>query len=524
MHAVDWSAVRRAAVGFLLLASVKLVALVSDYAVARYVELAAVLRDAADQQAAPVWAPYEDLLEPNTPQSRLDWHRCALLHNRIVELAWLGHHNSSASGSGRDPASRDRRTWWDRHRAEVEPVEARLTPELVAFLQHAEMPEDGLSFTYELQGLAPPWKMFDFLDNFDEGEYMLVLYEVSWSVESEGLGLLFDKHAAVVHYSPWEDLISDRLNWFPLELALGTYLGQIEAGKYLALPQQQLDELDDYRPEHSPWAMMPWEMHGGIELAVAKLDLLIQAIWDRMPAEAQTTTRQLRRHESRMISEPALVAAPQNSFLYQFLTRAPACPFDFIAPGIKCPTDDTIASILSEPPVPPSYAARGEDLSALPVLLFASDERVADDVDGGDFYGWYNATLTGVRGGLYLDGRSHHGGYQDGVQLVTPFSIRENGWARTGDGQEILDFAWELYETRADHRPDAYISLFQLGSNAFVNPHHTNLHTVLAHWLDLVESGLWPVGADGVAGGMEVFKMADSEEQWWRYSVPAASH
>ncbi|KAL1627467.1 hypothetical protein SLS54_002392 [Diplodia seriata] len=516
--AIDWAAIRHAALGFALLASVKLIAFAFDRGIEAYVGLVTRLFEAEP------WTPYEDLAVPNEPQPVLDWSRCALLHNRIVELGWLGHNH----GSGRDAATRDKTTWWAKYQDEAERIQDRLTPGLVEFLQHAQMPEEGLTFTHELAGLAHPHAMFSYLDNFDEGEHMLLLYDAPWDVSGDMFGLVFDKYDTLVHFFPWPDGVhrSD-VNWFPLELALGTYLGMIEAGRYVALPSGQFEghHLD---PVHSPWAKMAWETKGGIERTIAKIDLLMQAIWERMPAEAQTEQRQLRRQQ-RMISETSLLrghgpAAAGNSFLHLFLTRAPGCPFDYIAPGLKCPTDETIASILAEPPVPASYAAAGRDRSALPVLLFPSDERVQDDVDGGDFYGWYNATLTGVRGGLYLDGASHHDGYQDGAQLVTPFGIGRKGWARTGDGREIRDLPWRMFdETRAAHGSEAYVSLFQLGNNAFTYAHHTPLHVILDHWLDLVEKGLWAVGPAGVEGGMEVFGMADSEEHWWRYCVQPAT-
>ncbi|OJD30772.1 s-adenosylmethionine synthase [Diplodia corticola] len=519
--AIDWAAVRHAALGFALLAGVKLAAFAFDRGLDTYVGLVTRLFEHEP------WVPYEDLVVPNAPRPALDWTRCALLHNRIVELGWLGYNN----GSGRDAATRDTTTWWARHQHEAEQIQERLTPDLIDFLQHAQMPEEGLAFTHELAGLAHPHTMFSYLDHFDEGEYMLLLYEAPWDVGGDMFGLAFDKRDNLVHFFPWQDGVGADVNWFPLELALRTYLGMIEAGKYVALPPAQLkaiEERQDLDLVHPPWAKMAWETNGGIERTIAKLDLLMQAIWERMPAEAQTAQRQLR-HQQRMISETSLLrehgpAAPRNSFLHLFLTRAAGCPFDYIAPGLKCPTDETIESILAEPPVPESYVADGRDAAALPVLLFPSDERVQDDVDGGDFYGWYKATLTGVLGGLYMDGASHRDSYQDGVQLVTPFCVRQYGWARWGDGREIMDYAWRMYdETRAAHGCEAYVSLFQLGNNAFTYGHHTPLHVILDHWLDLVESGLWAVGADGVEGGMSVFRMADSEEHWWRYCVQPAS-
>jgi hypothetical protein len=61
--------------------------------------------------------------------------------------------------------------------------------------------------------------------------------------------------------------------------------------------------------------------------------------------------------------------------------------------------------------------------------------------------------------------------------------------------------------------------LFQLGYNNFINSHNVQLKHILRHWTELVESGKWEIDQDGVAGGMEKWREADTEEHWQDYQL-----
>lgn len=50
--------------------------------------------------------------------------------------------------------------------------------------------------------------------------------------------------------------------------------------------------------------------------------------------------------------------------------------------------------------------------------------------------------------------------------------------------------------------------------------HEVQLKRVLWRWVEMVEDGKWKVGADGVIGGMEKWKEADTEEHWRDYQLP----
>jgi hypothetical protein len=46
------------------------------------------------------------------------------------------------------------------------------------------------------------------------------------------------------------------------------------------------------------------------------------------------------------------------------------------------------------------------------------------------------------------------------------------------------------------------------------------LHKILESWTERVEMGDWQVGEDGVVGGIDKFKEADTEEHWREYYIP----
>jgi len=50
--------------------------------------------------------------------------------------------------------------------------------------------------------------------------------------------------------------------------------------------------------------------------------------------------------------------------------------------------------------------------------------------------------------------------------------------------------------------------------------HNVQLKYVLWRWAEMVEEGKWEVDADGVIGGMEKWKEADTEEHWQDYQLP----
>lgn len=102
------------------------------------------------------------------------------------------------------------------------------------------------------------------------------------------------------------------------------------------------------------------------------------------------------------------------------------------------------------------------------------------------------------------------------MRLILPNPIGDNGWVRDGNPDAITDADNEVPESLVNND-----SLYQYGWCLFLPSHGLYLSTILDNWRQLVESGEWPVGLDGVEGGIEVFKGADTEEHATSYRLTA---
>lgn len=96
--------------------------------------------------------------------------RCIFLHNKIVQHGWIG--------SGRSPESlaAQSKTWFEIHGEEAEAVRSDLSPDLVQFLEQAQIPygtegESCLDFFYWSGGLSDQEYMFEFEDFLWQYDY-----------------------------------------------------------------------------------------------------------------------------------------------------------------------------------------------------------------------------------------------------------------------------------------------------------------------------------------------------------------
>jgi hypothetical protein len=145
-----------------------------------------------------------------------------------------------------------------------------------------------------------------------------------------------------------------------------------------------------------------------------------------------------------------------------------------------------------------------------PILLFPGDEVVpcanTEDPGGHSGFGYPHPGSTSVVPefpcGLYLD-QCNTGSpfpFEDGCRLVLPFALDE-GHAKQGD-----------YTNAGGHA-----SLLQHGHNPYNVRHPLPLQAWLEKVYHLVEDGKWAVDAQGVAGEIEVWRQADTEEGWQDY-------
>lgn len=102
------------------------------------------------------------------------------------------------------------------------------------------------------------------------------------------------------------------------------------------------------------------------------------------------------------------------------------------------------------------------------------------------------------------------------MTLFLPFEIGGKGFARRTDGSLIGENQEDKGEARASARKD---ELYQPGYNHFIPSHGPQLGDVLGSWASMVGTGEWEVDGEGVTGGIEKWRDADSEECYWRYQL-----
>jgi hypothetical protein len=297
-----------------------------------------------------------------------------------------------------------------------------------------------------------------------------------------------------------------RMGWFPLETVLEAWLDMIEVGKVVATP-----EAGDVE---KPWTLAPYSSTI-LQDTVDIFNDLVEEIESRLP-EGTTGTGD---DPSPMIEEAILdTVNPEQGFLYHFAQKVKRPQFRYIAPGLEIPTS---SSITAQP-----FASMRSNVDAatiIPILLFRAIDGPTpcmahgsgdDCVFGYPFHG-----LGKYSAGLYLSctNSSHHV-FADEITLVLPFRIGARGYARKSDGSLFGENVRDTDELVGSQ--DTLADVYQPGHQAFTEGHSVRLFFVLENWLGMVQRGDWKVDANGVMGGIDEWKKADTEESWEKYVIP----
>lgn len=221
--------------------------------------------------------------------------------------------------------------------------------------------------------------------------------------------------------------------------------------------------------------------------------------------------------ESYRLSDAMIdVSAFPNTFAGQFVTRAREIRFIHIAPGLRIARQQPFASM------------DREERKLKPILLFDSG---LDDHQDTMRTPWRQEVLISpfpepanvvikYPAGLYLTAIEPYSShpFEDGCQLRLPYAIGGNGWARTSDGAL---FGENIHARGATANPEPRSTqIHQQDFNHFIESHDVQLKHVLSRWAEMVEQGKWTVDIDGVAGGIQKWREADTEEHWQDYCLP----
>lgn len=325
-----------------------------------------------------------------------------------------------------------------------------------------------------------------------------------------------------------------RQTWYPLEVILTAWLDMIEAGKVQAVTK----DIQPINEKHDPWIMVPYSQRQ-LNDTVKAFNRLADAIESRIFNEGQQldTQKPLNSEinpDSYLLSEDELEAAgiPQG-FAHSFLTKARRPNFRYIAPGLSIPTSESIKSQpFSSIKRPPGWDG-AEDFphEIYPILLFPSSELyetwrdptlVPQFANQYRPFHWPYNELKSYTAGLYFTPTDRVSIYEfeDSVNMVLPYPIGGFGYARTADGARFGENKEQKGVAGYVQGGGTFADLFQLGYNPFGTMHYVQLEKVLDLWTELVESGEWKIGKDGVQDTINKWKDADTYYKWNKYVVP----
>lgn len=332
---------------------------------------------------------------------RLDFERCAALHNEIIERGWIG--------SGHALEELDRTTYWVHFQDDATWQNERVDPSLVEFFKLA-IYHPSQTFFYTADGIAPPGNFFDgcnFGIDADANRYVQLYTTTDVFDVSHANGILFDQHTHLAIFQP--DMLDSsttmdgqRVQWQPLEVIFDGFLDMIDQGKVTALPDDPglSTEAGRAKPWEAPWSMSSFS-RVDLRAALSQFERLVEAIESRMPPgslpdvaveygyfntdsgspDESDSTRMLR----------------QQTFAHRFLSALRRPRFPNIAPGLSClPGPQPFAS---QDPVDDFYT------SIRPVLLARGDAAAEGDVG---FTESFEDTPT-IPCGLFLPSLTHMG-------------------------------------------------------------------------------------------------------------------
>ena len=306
----------------------------------------------------------------------------------------------------------------------------------------------------------------------------------------------------------WFDL--EQWPWRPLQDILQVYLDMTDQGKISTYSDRGMEYFDQ-----GTFRVFPWEIHQYTLLEVKRAVSALTRLLDAIEARLTYSLEEPRRKKITLPFSESVVKALSikvDSFNGQFLSALPVrqLNFRYIAPGIRLQSPD---EFINQP-----FAERcnSNDDQPFPLLLFRGEQENQSP------WGrpWFpDGNAADIPAGLYLEPTYDFYNWESGNQsrLLLPFEIGCNGFARSSNGLPFIkqvrggrSWSDQLYQSDSFSGYSGYLPWDSRSSY---------LHKVLENWAERVEMGDWLVGKDGVVGGIEKFKEADTEENWKGYVI-----
>jgi hypothetical protein len=399
----------------------------------------------------------------------------------------------------------------------------RLNPGLIYFLQSIILPDYGDGLFYWVSGVDMlPADMFFYPEEENDivNKERFIILHGSWlDIGSHNIGLVFDQQrnqaAMPIAIENLESIlpIKDHLDmWFPLETMLTNWIHMLRIGKVTASPPEK--EFPTAIARLGSWV---WQSYSPaqVDSAVVAMDRLSAAIEARMPSRSHLSVSQ----ESPLLMDAELdeASVPENCFIRSVLTRVKTPRFKFIAPGLEVPHDASAFAARQKFTGLPRNPELGTVIP--PVLVFANSKRT---INFNEEIRWLFFTARDpipytdhdrIPAGLYSEFicRGDYDIAEEGFRLLLPYTFRPQPWdsrsARKSDGGLVSS--------------GSISELFQHGSyHPFGGEWRAQrFERLMDRWRELVESGVWKVGKNGVKGGIDKFEDADYDD-WRHYWIP----
>ncbi|THU87874.1 hypothetical protein K435DRAFT_326627 [Dendrothele bispora CBS 962.96] len=390
------------------------------------------------------------------------------------------------------------RKFFDVYADQEDKLRRRLSNPLLDFLSQiyvtapSDMSDSSVAWNWirftPLFAQPSPYRLWEYEEWVLGDEYVLLYPDPE---DSTG-GIFFDMQQNLICMADLPGTDMESCPWHYLELGLTRYLEQFEVGKFrLPVNRTKIDE-NDVRYEDYDFNIAVQRVDGSDLMTALELyDSLLEVIAERLDGA--------KIYDDPLVDMETLTRWGVEGFAFEFLSRARRPGFTYIAPSITVFNSSTFDAMMELNNGTLQRWIQDRDMGDMaPILLFPGDTLV--DLEGDDerekyLFNLQHQYLINNMSGVYLQPDWDWG---DTIRFVLPYSIGQNGHIR--------------YASLPDKAVRGHSALYQHGPCPFFKGHGTRLFSLLYNWKESVRSGAFFVGPDGVEGGMDLYREADTED------------
>jgi hypothetical protein len=322
---------------------------------------------------------------------------------------------------------------------------------------------------------------------------------------------------ASIEVSPYSYNV-DSSAWVPLEKILSSFLDILEQRRIIAVPNGA-----DFSPWEDPeWGVedsefyTPWifslEDDKIVDDTLAAWNGLLTAIESRIPGfkDSDYIT-----YDSHYVNQCEI----KGFFISKFVRKARIPKFRYVAPGLRLSKPEELAEQPFLNLDVTALVRHGEYVSTeykrYPFLFLRADRKLSNEEraansqprrrPNGKYYEYPWDKVPEYETGVYLQNNKTVQ-RADGFKFLLPFPIASNNRARYSDLRTIHDI-------------QTYDGLYQQGRSMIPETGSHRLESLLRNWTNMIEQGHWQVDENGVTGGIEKFKEADTPDKYNLYIV-----